>query len=253
MPHAPDLGRSARDARHGRWLLCGVLGAVVSAIRPVILRAHEIRRLLQGLPVLVVRPVKPQPPEWCAQFGYTCFTPAGHISGRGAYRDDPAEKFFRLPFGAPGQRLWVRETWAEVGTSDPLLCVYRADYPACVPPGYSNIPPSDHVRWGSSSCMPRWASRLTVEVETTRALRLHTISEDDAVAAGCEGMPCDCIGSDEHGCTDCMNGGWVGGESPGCEFALLWDSTEGRKPGLDYKSNPFVWAALVRPVEAGNG
>ena len=251
MPHAHDLGRSARDARHGRWLLCGVLGAVVSAIRSVILRAHEIRRLLQGLPVLVVRPIRPQPMQdrsgmWAHATLGGCF--AEHVfSGC-------LSVLVPCPFGAPGQRLWVQETYFESGR------VWRSEDESGERDSHwagsgrylyaanSTIVESAQWRKFSSGAMPRRASRLTVEVESTRALRLHALSEGEFKATGvypqfrvdlaefCRGpIPASTYANGLRNADD---------DEPG------WSE---RYPSAPRESNPFVWATLVRPVEARNG
>lgn len=87
------------------------------------------------------------------------------------------------PYGEPGDRLWVRETWAHDGSKAPPL--YRAswqckrDYPGV---------PCEHGpdRWRPPIHMPRWASRITLEVTGVRVERLCNISEEDAVAEGVE-------------------------------------------------------------------
>lgn len=82
----------------------------------------------------------------------------------------------------PGDRLWVKETWAEVGAGDPGIPIYRADYPACVPAGVENIPPAEQVKWRVSIHCARRLSRLTLTVTDVRAQRLQEISEEDAEA-----------------------------------------------------------------------
>ncbi|MCY0853841.1 hypothetical protein [Cupriavidus sp. D39] len=72
----------------------------------------------------------------------------------------PPASFFQYlreacPFGKPGDRLWVRETWAQPAALDPGPTVYRADYPACVPAGYENVPPVEAVTWKPNIHMPR--------------------------------------------------------------------------------------------------
>jgi hypothetical protein len=66
------------------------------------------------------------------------------------------------PYGQPGDRLWVRETWAQPTTLDPGPTVYRADYPASVPSGFENVPSDDAIKWRPSIHMPRAASRITL-------------------------------------------------------------------------------------------
>ena len=83
------------------------------------------------------------------------------------------------PFGVPGDRLWVRETFAECGRQ----VVYRADNPD----GY---PGANFQPWRSPLAMPRHLSRLTLEVESVRVQRLQDISEEDARAEGvCSARP----------------------------------------------------------------
>lgn len=83
-----------------------------------------------------------------------------------------------------GDRLWIKESWAEVGSCDPGLIVTRADYPQCVPRHYENVPPADQVKWRVSIHMPRRFSRLTLTVTDVRVERLNDISEADALAEG---------------------------------------------------------------------
>lgn len=105
------------------------------------------------------------------------------------------------PYGAAGARLWVRETWAGmdafafVGAHDvePPQCVgYRADESALIWSD-ANRPPkpadttgwnweSPRIRWRSPIHMPRWASRLTLEITSVRVERVQAISEADARA-----------------------------------------------------------------------
>lgn len=89
---------------------------------------------------------------------------------------------YRLP-AAPGDLLWVRETWAD--PTDQVV-VYRANWREdALARGLDNIPETDRdVRWRPSIHMPRWASRITLRVTDVRVERLQDISEADAVAEG---------------------------------------------------------------------
>jgi len=85
----------------------------------------------------------------------------------------------------PGDRLYVRESFARVGGGDPGYPITRADYPACVPAHFENVPADiGEIRWTPSIHMPRAASRLTLIVEDVRFQPLHDISEADALAEG---------------------------------------------------------------------
>jgi hypothetical protein len=138
------------------------------------------------------------------------------------------------PYGVPGDRLWVRETWAPVDRSPRRIHFavdraswlrvdtedgYRWDFRErwgsdCVPP--SRLKPGIH--------MPRWASRITLEVTDVRVQRLQEISEDDVVAEG----------------LDLINGDRRKQDA----YAELWDDLNGKR--APWKSNPWVWAISFR-------
>ncbi|MGR7472567.1 hypothetical protein ACU60O_16285 [Klebsiella aerogenes] len=81
-------------------------------------------------------------------------------------------KSFACPFGAVGDRIWVRETWAEAGACAPDLKLYRANYPEHVSSIYENVPPTEEIRWTPSIHMPRWASRILLEITDIRVEHL---------------------------------------------------------------------------------
>ncbi|WP_409246827.1 hypothetical protein [Enterobacter hormaechei] len=131
------------------------------------------------------------------------------------------------PFGLVGDRIWVRETWAEAGAGAPDLKLYRANYPEHVPTHYENVPPADEIRWTPSIHMPRWASRITLEITGVRVERLNGISDSDASKEGC------CIADMESG--DCLSD----------VFARLWTSIYGDE---SWKVNPWVWVIEFKVV-----
>ncbi|TRL61711.1 hypothetical protein FMM65_23080 [Citrobacter youngae] len=133
------------------------------------------------------------------------------------------------PFGTVGDRIWVRETWAEAGAGAPDLKLYRANYPAHVPNHYENVPPVDEIRWTPSIHMPRWASRLTLEITGVRVDRLANVSDDDA---GKEGYPAN---PEPYG----------GGMDKWLWFRQLWD---GIYPEQSFKHNPWVWVIEFKVV-----
>src|SRR5690606_9887391 len=94
------------------------------------------------------------------------------------------------PYGEPGDHLWVRETWA-VGR------VFDRTRPSEIPTVERDIPvwwraddaleeSVNRGRWRTSLHMPRWASRITLEVTEVRVQRLQEITEEDAIAEGIE-------------------------------------------------------------------
>lgn len=138
--------------------------------------------------------------------------------------DNP--KAIRCPFGAPGDRMWVKETIRRVRARGPGCAIYAAD---------GEPSPIDRWVWWrdvlTASHTPRGASRITLEVTDVRVQRLQEISEDDARAEGVE----------PGGAGDADLGGTARGA-----FHRLWDSINGER--APWASNPFVWAITFRRI-----
>jgi hypothetical protein len=164
-----------------------------------------------------------------------------------------AHVFLRCPYGEPGDRLWVRETWAPADCmyqdhdlDEPGVVAYRADLSARFqhPGRYAEpgaVPAYDleswnfgSLRWRPSIHMPRWASRITLEVAGVRVERLQEITEEDARAEGITGSspPGDFAMSCEGA------NGYV------CAFAELWESINGKR--APWARNPWVWVVEFR-------
>lgn len=140
------------------------------------------------------------------------------------------------PYGLPGDRLWVREAWALVPvtayrcsdgvqqttcpTDSDTAAVYRAGWDRCRP-----------GRWRPSIHMPRWASRITLEVTGVRVERVQDITEADAQAEGVSPSPRPCRG-----------------DSFIPMFAFLWDRLNAGR-GAGWADNPWVWVVSFRRVQ----
>lgn len=135
------------------------------------------------------------------------------------------------PYGQPGDRLWVRETW----NGDRMDLVYRATHDGPPPGG----------KWHPSIFMPRWASRILLEITNVRVERLNDISEEDAI---------------NEGIIKDSDGFFIASDSPEAHhflrqphltakgaFHTLWESING--PG-SWESNPWVWVIEFKRVEA---
>ncbi|EMP9468312.1 TPA: hypothetical protein R1B10_005105 [Klebsiella pneumoniae] len=147
----------------------------------------------------------------------------------GCYPEDVPELIRECcPYGVPGDRIWVRETWAEAGASAPDLKLYRANYPEHVPSIYENVPPAEEIRWTPSIHMPRTASRILLEITDVRVERLRSMSQDDARAEGVIAAS--------------------GPMEAGLAFRELWDSIYGEE---SWKANPWVWVIEFKRVEGG--
>lgn len=146
---------------------------------------------------------------------------------------------------APGDRLWVRECYASCDASEPPV-VYRAD--GAIPPGFGCPGCRGAQKWRPSIHMPRWASRLTLEVLEVRVERLHEITEDGAKAEGAALMDFDggpwwsCVGASRPDlCMRTARG----------SFANLWGSIYGfeRERGdYGWAANPLVWVCTFKVV-----
>jgi hypothetical protein len=145
-----------------------------------------------------------------------------------------------------GDRLWVREAWAEVGTMDPGYTVYRASYPDCLPPGLENVPETIEeagYRWKPSIHMHRHRSRLTlIATADAREERLQDISEDDAKAEGAMFHDGRGVGHSgwRHDYTDVY-------DDARSSFARLWQSLY-TKPGERWEDNPELVVLSFRVV-----
>jgi hypothetical protein len=151
------------------------------------------------------------------------------------YWVQPVTDVYRCPYGQPGDRLWVRETHAlgvhgcENGVS------YRADHRDQLGDG-----PAHPIKWRPSIFMPRWASRITLEIIDVRVELLRHISVSDAIAEGCPGL----YTADPWGSQS---------QSQPLPFRDLWDSIN-RKPKpvkrngkiSHYESYPFSGKSEIR-------
>ncbi|HBX7664225.1 hypothetical protein POV08_17110 [Klebsiella pneumoniae] len=173
----------------------------------------------------------------------------------GCYPEDVPELIRECcPYGVPGDRIWVRETWAEAGASAPDLKLYRANYPEHVPSIYENVPPAEEIRWTPSIHMPRTASRILLEITDVRVERLNAISPEDAESEGLERTNFTGFG-DEPGLPsypepdvyfDPLKKQWK--EYPPEAFAGLWESIYGAD---SWQANPWVWVIEFKRVEGG--
>jgi hypothetical protein len=150
--------------------------------------------------------------------------------------DDMPNILAGCPYGAPGARLWVRETWAG---DDLNGYVYRADHPtAGLDAGDLDDGEQQIRRWRPSIFLPRPASRITLDVRGVRVERLHDITNTDAMA---EGIPQTAGEATRAGLFD--NAATPGHEwdnrTSAENFARLWDTINGKR--APWASNPWVW------------
>lgn len=176
--------------------------------RPILFSGPMVRAILDGWKTQTRRPVA------------SARHPYGHLLGpEGVAREFLGKtEAVRCPLGQPGDRLWVRETWQLCDYDGPggypkTDAVYRADGE------------TDDKRngWRPSIHMPRWASRITLEVVRVSVEQVQDITEEGAIKEGC--VPLD-------------------SSSPREMFGDLWQSIYGT-----WEANPWVWAVEFRRIK----
>ena len=201
--------------------------------RPILFSAPMVRSILASTKTQTRRVVKPQP-IYDGRFagGWKMLGKAGHE----AATCSPLIAEL-CPYGQPGDRLWLREAhWWFKDEHDPAIGYYP---PKLTADDVEYRADGDDGRkvWRPSIHMPRWASRITLEITSVRVERLQDISEGDAQAEGCA--------------LECMTP--TGGDSgsaiygPG-GYLALWESINGAG---SWDANPWVWVVEFKRVESG--
>ena len=188
--------------------------------RPILFSAPMVRATLEGRKTQTRRVIKPQP-EMVEDRRTT------------AWEGDPATLLRLLkannrgcPYGKPGDRLWVRETCKLKSYGKPIsegwggtIVEYKDENKKEVLNKYAT---GTNDKWRPSIHMPRWASRITLEVTGIRVERLRDITLQDVLAEGCM------LSTSKDEPLDYQN---------------LWESING--PEL-WASNPWVWVVEFR-------
>ncbi|HBX6314304.1 TPA: hypothetical protein MH665_25485 [Klebsiella pneumoniae] len=219
--------------------------------RGMIFNGEMVRALLSGRKTQTRRIIKPQPEV----------TLSGSLSGKwlsrplnGLLLPKIEDIAIHCPFGAVGDRIWVRETWGVVShafSDDGLMIDWVPDRPATaiheMPfgngyySGYAIYAADGDFTWDDddgyedgrwcwkpSIHMPRAASRILLEITDVRVERLRSMSQDDARAEGVIAAS--------------------GPMEAGLAFRELWDSIYGEE---SWKANPWVWVIEFKRVEGG--
>ena len=158
-------------------------------VRPILFSGPMVVALLEGRKTQTRRLLKPQPPEW-AVHASCLFKPVSLYQWSEAEQAPPRE-LDRWPNKDEGTKLrwcpcdllWVRETWAPPigGRQSPEWVQFRADHDE---KAVKQATRKHGSGWRSAIHMPRWASRITLQVTDVRVQRLQEISREDAIAEG---------------------------------------------------------------------
>lgn len=200
---------------------------------PILFSTPMVQAILDGRKTMTRRVLKVQPPNDNYKI-LTIMSTTGdkRIEGKhhwavlnGLNITDDQRIYFKCPYGQVGDRLWVREAWAE-GMNVPVPAIYKADKE------WTDI----KIKWKPSIFMPRWASRITLEITNIRVERLQEITEEDCKKEGIE-LKC-----------------WKMWRPPDTEipytrrdhFEALWDFINGKK--YPWSSNPWVWVVEFKKL-----
>ena len=211
--------------------------------RPIIFSGEMVRAILDRRKTQTRRVIKPQPDLYHGRGAYEgqvfwAFCKGRKVIEDSIHSDWPDCLIKYCPYGQPGDRLWVKENaqispkhWGDKLYSthydydmDHRVVSYCADYKS----GRSDAADDYGIKITPSIFMPRWASRILLEVTARRAERLQEISEEDAIAEGIKNID--------------YPWGAVG------EFATLWNSINAKR-GYPWKNNDWVWVIELKRLE----
>lgn len=212
--------------------------------RPIIFNADMVRAVLDGRKTQTRRIITPQP-KLTERSGFEW---KGYLFGAGSDDRETNRNFahVKCPFGAVGDRLWVRETFrVHSRATDVATLVYKASEQQSWTQQTHRVPiekcnkPAVVDTWTPSIHMPRWASRITLEITGVRVERMYDISEADARAEGVEQL--------RGGFWRHYQPGWTQHQlSARGSFVTLWKSIYGEE---SWQANPWVWVIEFKRVE----
>lgn len=216
---------------------------------PILFSTEMVRAIRDGLKTQTRRVIKDQPS------GPDIFPPNGYETNdtwffRDAYYADEQHpnigKYVKCPYGVKGNRLWVRETWAH----DDIYCKdvacgnrdhiwWKANENKITADSFAGA-----ARWRPSIHMPRWASRLTLEIVDIRVERVQAITRADARA---EGVSHVWTWSKERNETNPEYFARGVLNPYVANYSVLWDSINAKR-GYGWDVNPWVWVIEFKKV-----
>lgn len=220
--------------------------------RPTTQPTDMVAAILAGTKQQIRQVIKPQPFLSDTGIWYPSSVPGDKRNHTGKHY--ASEQHMRkglvvdfCPYGKPGDGLWVRETFRYVkGVYTPSV-QYQVDAnkKSSEFQDLDKIPHNwQDSRWRPSIHMPRWASRITLEITDIHVERVKEITEVDAIAEG----------AFDGGCTNCGCSSYPA--TCGCDnptpdhietFIELWNSIN-EKRGFGWDVNPWVWCIAFRRI-----
>ena len=242
--------------------------------QPIIMSSDSVRAILDGRKTQTRRAIKPQPKIISTHDGSMNLL---QITGKAPwFNGDPNHT---CPYGLVGDRLWVRETWRVFGIypGEPIEIQFKSDMKhasvnedatedweikiwdqsveelkkygcPCESGEKYDISDFPGFKWRPSIFMPRWASRILLEITNVRVERLQDITEADVYAEGIDPDNWDYLGRSkseawrQEALEHIKNGNIIGA------FKCLWNSIN-EKRGYPWSSNPWVWVIEFKVLE----
>ena len=186
--------------------------------RPIIFSAESVRAILDGRKTQTRRVVKQQYDEEGMLPDFDIrqienniwkyrYSPDTVVAVEGC--DGLIHDRINCPYGVPGHKLWVKETWADIAETSPGNLHYKASATNADLDWFKK----NEWKWRNPMSMPRKYSRLTLKIVNVRCERLNDISDDDYHAEGYDSI---------------------------VTFVETWDKMNSKR-GFDWYSNPYVW------------
>lgn len=226
----------------------------------MIFQPESVRAIIEGNKTQTRRVIKPQPHKNVARFvrslaragwleEYDNGDPLGIFTGGKPVTWTQTGKPYRCPYGDAGDHVWVREAWmpknwdsdkeymlagcpdaathpSETYLGSPTRAIYKASYNDAI---------GDPGKWRNSMYMPRWASRITLEITNVRVERLQEISGRDVLAEGI----------DNGSSNPAMGVRWENMQR--MAFEEQWNNLNAKR-GYSWESNPWCWCISFRKL-----
>jgi hypothetical protein len=220
------------------------MGEVTGSEKAILFSGPMVKAILDGRKSQTRRVLRPQPflnDSEGEKWWFLDRSEDGYGKTNGAWKDGDSAYWTYCPYGQPGTKLWVRETWAAfdetaIRDRERNFVFYRAD---------DEKKYETDGKWRPSIFMPRWASRITLEITKVRVERVQEISEEDAEAEGIRRY------RREFGQEGGFPEGWEDSR-PGYggsvwipsafkdAYRNLWDAINSKR-GCGWDTNPWVW------------
>lgn len=213
--------------------------------RPILFSSEMVRAVLEGRKTQTRRVLRKQPADILPCTGMWKGVMWVALRERLPNIEDQRGDMFKCRYGEIGDRLWVRETsipdfpkefsyyqwsWAEVPSEyrKPEFCLYKATWKG------------SELKWHPSIHMPRWASRITLEITDVRVERLQDVSTEDVCKEGFVQKEFE-LGTG-YGLPN-----WSRGLPAKEAFAHLWDHLNAKR-GFGWDTNPWLWVIEFRKI-----